>query len=137
MRDPLRLFLTCVLAMLAGGCDLDAPAAAHLQVLRWVTVAAVLVGSARLRVARLEPDPGAPVPAGVVDEVRDRRVVELTNRKQRFDLLGEDQPLVSAQRLTLKKSLGTGWNFPVAPSDRTREMTLVSGPDKVLARRWW
>ncbi len=43
---------------------------------------------------------------------------------------------MSTQRLTLKKSLGTGWNFPVAPSDRTREMLLVSGPDKVRQAIW-
>ena len=43
---------------------------------------------------------------------------------------------MSRQRLTLKKSLGTGWNFPVAPSDRTREMLLVSGPDKVRQAIW-
>jgi len=43
---------------------------------------------------------------------------------------------MSAQRLTLKKSLGTGWNFPVAPSGRSREMQLVSGPDKVRQAIW-
>jgi phage baseplate assembly protein W len=43
---------------------------------------------------------------------------------------------MSEQRLTLKKSLGTGWNFPVAPSERTREMLLVSGPDKVRQAIW-
>jgi phage baseplate assembly protein W len=43
---------------------------------------------------------------------------------------------MSTQRLTLKKSLGTGWNFPVAPSDHTREMLLVSGPDKVRQAIW-
>ncbi|MCP3688981.1 MAG: GPW/gp25 family protein [Gammaproteobacteria bacterium] len=43
---------------------------------------------------------------------------------------------MSAQRLTLKKALGTGWNFPVAPSDRSREMLLVSGPDKVRQAIW-
>ena len=43
---------------------------------------------------------------------------------------------MSAQRLTLKKILGTGWNFPVAPSGRAREMQLVSGPDKVRQAIW-
>jgi len=43
---------------------------------------------------------------------------------------------MSAQRLTLKKSLGTGWNFPVAPSDPSREMLLISGPDKIRQAIW-
>ena len=43
---------------------------------------------------------------------------------------------MTAQRLTLKKSLGTGWNFPVAPSGRSHEMLLVSGPDKVRQAIW-
>lgn len=43
---------------------------------------------------------------------------------------------MSEQGLTLKKSLGTGWNFPVAPSDRSRELLLVGGPNKVRQAIW-
>lgn len=43
---------------------------------------------------------------------------------------------MTSKGLTLKKSLGTGWNFPVIPTSRSREMLLVSGPDKVRQSIW-
>ncbi len=43
---------------------------------------------------------------------------------------------MSAKGLTLKKSLGSGWNFPVMPSTRSRELQLISGPDKVRQAIW-
>ena len=43
---------------------------------------------------------------------------------------------MTSKSLMLKKSLGTGWNFPVIPSSRSREMLLISGPDKVRQAIW-
>jgi len=43
---------------------------------------------------------------------------------------------MSGKGLTLMKSLGSGWNFPVAPSERNRELQLIGGPDKVRQAIW-
>jgi len=43
---------------------------------------------------------------------------------------------MNSKSLTVKKFLGTGWNFPVLPSSRDREIPLVGGPDKVRQAIW-
>ncbi|RKZ62526.1 MAG: baseplate assembly protein [Gammaproteobacteria bacterium] len=43
---------------------------------------------------------------------------------------------MTANSITLKKYLGSGWNFPVLPSNHNRELLLVGGPDKVRQSIW-
>lgn len=39
-------------------------------------------------------------------------------------------------RMTMRKFLGTGWNFPVAPEMRSQQIPYAEGPDKVRQSIW-
>ena len=41
-----------------------------------------------------------------------------------------------SNRLTIRKFLGTGWNFPIAPDAVSRQILYIDGPDKVRQSIW-